>query len=156
MNESQVIASLTARVTTDSAVAQAVNSDNNNSGEIIVTLVRGCSRDGGSAAVRAMSAGGAARDPQCGRPSETQAISQVGGSQPGRPQEKLPEFTAVASNSASWSRRGGWLVIKIRAKYLVRGDVGQSGWVCLHSAPLEAAEFIPHPNPVAMNIPNAD
>ena len=107
-------------------------------------------------ALNAMTAGGGPRNPLCGPPSESQVISQVGGSQPGRRQEKLPEFTAVASNSAQWERRGGWLVIKIRAKYLARGDVGQRGWVCLHGAPLEWGQFIPHPNPVAMNIPNAD
>lgn len=154
MNESQVIAYLQRMVTLDLVVKQATN--NIGSGDIVVTLVRGCSQSGGMAALNSMTAGGAPRNPLCGRPSEAHAISQVGGSQPGRPQAKLPEFTAAAQNTLGWARRGGWLVVKIRAKYLVRGDVGQCGWVCLHGAPLEWGQFIPHPNPVAMNIPNAD
>ncbi|MEF9674420.1 hypothetical protein QNM99_29700 [Pseudomonas sp. PCH446] len=75
-------------------------------------------------------------------------ISQVGGSRPGVPQEKLPEFTSVARNSAKWARRGGWLLIKINTKYLAAGDAIESGWICLKSAPFTKAKYIPHPNPI--------
>lgn len=133
-------------------VKQAVESGAANT---FVTLVRGASTQGGTQAAASNSAGGVAPDPNCGRPSEESAVSQVGGSQPGKAQEKLPEFTCKPEYSVKWARRGGWLVIRINAKYLVKGDVGQEGWVCKPEAPIAGA-FIPHPNPVAMNIPNAD
>jgi hypothetical protein len=68
----------------------------------------------------------------------------VGGSQPGQPQVKLPEFTADKQKSVNWARRGGWLCVKIRAKYLTRGDTGQKCWVCKKKAPLIEARFIPY------------
>jgi len=132
-------------------VANAVANDT----DVMVTLVRGASTQTGQAAATNSSAGGETPNPSCGRPTETNANSQVGGSQPGIPQSKLPEFTCDPALSVKWARRGGWLMVRINTKYLVKGDVGQQGWVCLHSAPVEAV-FIPHPQPVAMNIPNAD
>lgn len=152
MNEDQIVAHLRPKITSYQQVAAAVQ----NNPEAIVTLVRGGSGAGSLAALNAMTAGGQPRNAMCGRPNERQAISQVGGSQPGMAQVKLPEFTTVPERSVNWARRGGWLVVKIRAKYLTKGDVGQSGWVCFPGAPLEWAQYIPHPNPVGMNIPNAD
>ncbi len=151
-NVLQILGFLNARVTPDAEVAAAIAGNPSK----IVTLVRGASAQGALAAMNAMSAGGSAQNAACGPPTESQIISQVGGSQPGKPQEKLPEFTSVAGNAEKWAKRGGFLMVQIRAKYLGRGDVGQSGWVCRKEAPLEGANFIDHPNPIAVGIPNAD
>ena len=123
--------------------------------DVMVTLVRGSSTQTGQSAATNSSAGGETPNPSCGCPSESNAVSQVGGSQPGIPQSKLPEFTCDPDLSVKWARRGGWLMVRINTKYLAKGDVGQQGWVCLPSAPVEAM-FIPHPQPVAMNLPTAD
>ncbi|MBI2771725.1 MAG: DUF4765 family protein [Burkholderiales bacterium] len=130
-------------VTADSAVALAVSRNI----DLTVTLVRGTAADSAVKALSTRSAGGEPRDPGCGRPSSSQVISQVGGSQPGKKQVKLPEFTAVVGNSDKWAKRGGWLFVRISTLYLVRGDLGERGWVCLRSAPVEMAQFVPHPNP---------
>lgn len=151
-NVLSILGFLNARVTPDLDVAAAVAYNPTK----IVTLVRGTSTTSALAAMHAMSAGGDAQNAGCGAPTESQIISQVGGSQPGKPQEKLPEFTSVPGNAEKWAKRGGFLMVQIRAKYLGRGDVGQNGWVCLKEAPLEGANFIGHPNPVAIGIPNAD
>lgn len=150
--EMEIAGYLNARLTSYHDVEAAVSS----SGETIVTLVRGGSEAGSISALNAMSAGGEPADQNCGKPTESQAISQVGGSQPGVPQKKLPEFTTRSVNSINWARRGGWFVIKIRAKYLTKGDVGQYGWICLKNAPIESGQFIPHPNPVKGFNLNAD
>jgi hypothetical protein len=157
--EREVIMYLQSKVTSNDDVKKAVGS--NDGGETIVTLVRGCLETQAKEALAQKSAGGQLQNSKCGRPSESQAISQVGGSQPGITQKKLPEFTANAENSAKWARGGGWLVVNIKAKYLTQGDVGQEGWVCFHSAPLEELEkaeleFITHPIPLKTKILNAD
>jgi len=108
------------------------------------------------AAIKTESAGGEEADEESASPSEAQAVSQVGGSQAGKKQVKLPEFTAEASKSDKWALRGGWLFIGIKVKYLNRGDVGECGWVCLKEAPLEFAFYVAHPNPTSVNLPNAD
>ena len=149
----RILRELTPEITNDAVVARNVRANNL---ECVVTLVRGCSKESAHAALTAMSAGGAIANEACPRPDEDHTVSQVGGSQPGKPQRKLPEFTSVPQKSLKWARRGGWLVVKVKTKYLLRGDVGQFGWVCLHAAPIEVGWFIPHPNPKAINIPNAD
>lgn len=142
------------QITPNAVVQNAVNTPH--LGETVVTLIRGGSQDGCMRAMNQMSAGGQPPNPNCGRPSNDQAVSQVGGSQVGRPQQKLPEFTANIRKSMNWARRGGWLVVKIKAKYLTLGDVGQSGWVCFHNAPLQWAQFVPHPDPITGRVLNAD
>src|SRR4051812_28774229 len=104
--ETDIVAKLAQVVTPDATVALAVGTP----AGALVPLVRGCSVTGGQNATTNQSAGGETPNPACGRPTNLEAISQVGGSQPGKPQVKLPEFTARASNSAAWARRGGWLL----------------------------------------------
>lgn len=157
LNEEQRIAYLDAVVTGTRTIEIALATENH----IDVWLVRGGAQEGCLAAINAGSAGGAAENESCGKPTQDQMVSQVGGSQVGIPQEKLPEFTSVARNSAKWARRGGWLLLQINTKYLVAGDGVESGWVCLKSAPLIKAKYIPHPNPIiptggARALPNAD
>jgi hypothetical protein len=139
-------------ITRSDLVKRAVATGTN----ITVTLVRGCTVESGLKAMNTMTAGGLQPNPTCGAPSHSEAISQVGGSAVGRPQQKLPEFTATGVIATKWARRGGWLLIKIKTKYLTLGDPGQDGWMCRHAAPLEWAQFIGHPNPKASALPNAD
>lgn len=152
MSEQDALQYLNRTLTSHAIVKNAVANDD----ATVVTLAMGCSFKKAIAALNTMSAGGQQANRNCARPKERQAVSQVGGYQGGKIIEKYPEFTDNPQNTLKWARRGGWLVVKIRAKYLVLGDVGQSGWVCLHSAPLEWGSFIEHDRPVAMNIPNAD
>lgn len=139
-------------VTPDADVERAVN------GKFVtnVVLVRGTSKDSAYRAMAAKSAGGDPANFATLRPTDGAAVSQVGGSQVGKPQVKLPEFTALKSKADKWATRGGWLYVKISAAFLLRGDVGECGWVANKSAPILDAVFVPHPHPVAMNMPNAD
>lgn len=157
LNEEQRIAYLAAEVTNTTLIENALMTGHH----IDVCLVRGGDRDGCLQALNTASAGGEPANEECGAPTLQQVISQVGGSQQGAPQEKLPEFTSVAQNSAAWARRGGWFLIKINTRYLAAGDGGQKGWICLKTAPLLRAKFIPHPNPIILTggaraLPNAD
>ena len=157
LNEEGRIAYLDAIVTRSILIENAIAKNQH----IDVWLVRGGGQESCLTAINAGSAGGEPENEACGKPTLEQVISQVGGSRPGVPQEKLPEFTSVARNSAKWARRGGWLLVKINTKYLAAGDAGESGWICLKSAPLLNAKYIPHPNPVAAvgggrAIPNGD
>lgn len=156
-DESGIVGALEGIVTKTDVVAEALRSGNHKD----VVLVRGGSATGCAAAVNASSAGGEPANADCGVPTLQQMISQVGGSQPGIPQEKLPEFTSVPANSAKWARRGGWLVVKINTKYLIAGDAGEKGWICLKNAPLISAHYLPHPKPLPVEegkkaLPNAD
>ncbi|MEP3346931.1 MAG: DUF4765 family protein [Litoreibacter sp.] len=121
-----------------------------------VVLVRGTSAVSAQAALSRKSAGGEISNFGTPRPTEQEAISQVGGSQPGAAQVKLPEFTPSMDIADKWAKRGGFFFIKINAKYLTRGDIGQKGWIAKKAAPISGGYFYPHPNPVAFNIPNAD
>ncbi len=143
-DESAIAGALEGIVTKTDVVAEALRSGNHKD----VVLVRGGSATGCAAAVNASSAGGEPANVNCGAPTLQQMISQVGGSQPGIPQEKLPEFTSVPANATKWARRGGWLVVKINTRYLIAGDAGESGWICLKNAPLVFAQFLPHPEPL--------
>ncbi len=155
-DESGIVSALNGIVTKTEVIAEAIRTGNH----IDVCLVRGGSAAGCNTAVTTLSAGGEPPNVACGAPTRQQMISQVGGSQPGIPQEKLPEFTSVAANSAKWARRGGWLLVQINTRYLIAGDAGESGWICLKSAPLVSAHFLPHPTPVSAPggkaLPNAD
>ncbi len=155
-DESGIVSALNGIVTKTDVIAEAIRTGNH----IDVILVRGGSDTGCLAAVNNRSAGGEPRNADCGAPTLQQMISQVGGAQPGIPQVKLPEFTSVPANSAKWARRGGWLVVAINTKYLIAGDAGEKGWICLKNAPLVSANYIPHPNPVTApggkTLPNAD
>lgn len=154
-DESGIVSALNGVVTKTEVIAEAIRTGRH----IDVCLVRGGSATGCNAAVTTKSAGGEPPNAACGAPTVQQMISQVGGSQPGIPQEKLPEFTSVAANSAKWARRGGWLVVQINTRYLIAGDVGESGWICLKNAPLVSACFLPHPTPAVQEgkaLPNAD
>jgi hypothetical protein len=155
ITEGSIAAALSGVVTSTATIATAVTTKNH----VDVVLVRGGSREGCLSAVNTLSAGGEPPSPGCGAPTLQQMISQVGGSRPGVPQEKLPEFTSVAANATKWAKRGGWLVVKINTQYLIAGDAGESGWVCLKNAPLLTAQFLPHPAPVVeegKKMPNAD
>ncbi|WP_157015865.1 hypothetical protein [Pseudomonas batumici] len=156
MNEEQRIAYLNGVVTGSIAIGNAIATNRH----INVWLVRGGGQEGCLAAINAGTAGGEPENEACGSPTPEQVRSQVGGSRPGVPQEKLPEFTSVPQNSAKWARRGGWLLVEINTQYLARGDGLESGWICLKSAPLVKAKYIPHPNPIVAvggkPLPNAD
>lgn len=155
-DESGIVSALNGVVTKTDVIASAIRTGKH----INVKLVRGGSATGCEAAVTTKSAGGEPANAACGAPTVQQMISQVGGSQPGIPQAKLPEFTSVAANSAKWARRGGWLLVEINTSYLIAGDAGESGWVCLKNAPLVSAIYIPHPTAVSAPggkaLPNAD
>lgn len=152
-SEDQAMRPFISAITSDRDVAEAVK----NKPEMEVILVRGCSAHSGQLAVQNQSAGGHNPDPNCGVPTEEVIVNQVGGAQAGQSlsREKRPEFTSVPEYSKKWARRGGWLIISIKAKYLVRGDVGQAGWVCQYNAPCTAS-FVKHPNPIATKVLDAD
>jgi len=151
--ESQMTANLASKVTDTQTIANALAQNKPQN----VWLVRGGSKEGCESAVNTRSAGGEVPNSNCGRPTEAQVISQVGGSQPGVAQQKLPEFTSVAAKAEKWARRGGWLLVCISTEFLAVGDKGESGWVCLKTAPLVECLYIPHPKPLTGKaIPNAD
>lgn len=139
-------------LTPDSSIQRAV------AGNFVtnVVLVRGTTQNSATRAIARKSAGGEVQSFAVQRPTNSQAISQVGGSQPGQAQVKLPEFTTSVQKADKWAKRGGFFFIKISASYLTRGDVGQNGWVVNKSAPIIDGFFVPHPNPVSFNVPNAD
>ena len=96
------------------------------------------------------------KDENCGRPTDEHASSQVSGSRPGKPQQKLPEFTCEVEASCKWAKRGGWMIVEIEAQYLEKGDVGQAGWVCHYAAPIKVLAVVKHPKPVIGLTVNAD
>lgn len=111
--------------------------------DIPVMLVRGSSVGSGQMAVDSLCAGAGPRNAHCPRPTESEALSQVGGSSVGQAQKKLPEFTCSHALADKWATRGGFLFVTISTRFLARGDVGQQGWVCGQAEPLLAAHFVP-------------
>lgn len=80
-----------------------------------------------------------APNPDCGRPTEKEAISQVGGPRSGQlseEQKKFPEFTT----SLHWAQSYATdciLMIAIQKKYLTKGSVSECGWICYDAAPCQ-------------------
>lgn len=93
---------------------------------------------------KAGSAGGITPDSGAARPSELQVIGQVGmdetapwasSSTPFKKQDVV-EFTTSITTAQDYGSRGGIIQVQIDGRYLSRGDIGASGWICLRSAPL--------------------
>lgn len=65
------------------------------------------------------------------RPTETEAMAQAG--EFGR----LPEFTSSEAIAVQFGRGNHVVVVSINSKYLTRGSVVESGWVCYNEAPIK-------------------
>lgn len=121
----------------DAAATISVSTENvveNASADTVVYLYRGTRlvsaatmREKGCARGDAVNAG-------CGRPTEKEVITQVGGYQGGGDYKKYPEFTT----SLHWARVYATdcvSLVAIEKKYLTKGSVSECGWVCYDGAP---------------------
>ncbi|RYJ29061.1 hypothetical protein CU044_2154 [Streptomyces sp. L-9-10] len=121
-------------LTSESAVAAAVAAG----GETVVTLCRGEDMPKIRAMQQQSSAGGAASDSATPAPTAEQAAAQLAR---GR---RYPEFTTSRYTARQFSRQGprGVVVVRIKAKYLIKGSEPEDGWVALHSAPVEVIAVV--------------
>ncbi|MGC2635832.1 MAG: DUF4765 family protein [Acidobacteriaceae bacterium] len=82
-------------------------------------------------------------DPNCGRPTEEEVISQVGGPQSGKEHFKFPEFTTEWHWAQTYATNC-IVMIAIKKKYLTKGSVSECGWVCYDAAPCRVAGVEPY------------
>lgn len=71
------------------------------------------------------------------RPSNAEAIKQVGEMTYG----KLTEFTNDLSIAENFGRGQFVALVEIDARYLTKGSVTESGWVCKNDAPVELVKW---------------
>ena len=124
---------------------QQMSSTASSSASGYLTLYRGVHSAEQAAAIEAAgSAGGDQPNPDAPPPTMQQVVGQVGMDEVapwasrGTPfrQQEVVEFTISLRTAQSYGTRGGVIEVKIDRRYLSRGDVGASGWICLKSAPV--------------------
>jgi hypothetical protein len=103
------------------------------------TVYRGCTQSQLLSMLSQGSAGGATADKDTPAPSEKEASLQVG--------ERVdlvhkPEFTTKFRVAEQFATNCGTedtyiIAVKIDNKYLTKGSITESGWICNESAPLE-------------------
>lgn len=99
--------------------------------EEFVILWRGCSPDQLLGIAEKGSAGGHQVDNKSSTPTEKSAKDQVG------EKDRLPEFTTSTSVAMGFGTGSLVGAFRISTKYLTRGSIPESGWVCSPSAPVE-------------------
>ncbi len=96
-------------------------------------------------------------DANCGRPTEQEATSQVGGSKAGESlteHKKFPEFTT----SMFWAQSYATdciVLVAIQKKYLTKGSGSEDGWICYDAAPCKLMGSQPYKPDVAKSLVNS-
>lgn len=133
------------------SIYKKIQSGDAAAGETEVVLCRGTIGPQAENIINFKTGGGVeGADPNVLPVSEEIARQQVRG---GR---VVPEYTSDLSVADRFSRGHHLVIIKVKAKYLTRGSVSESGWVMPHTAPVEPVGIIDRTYGNAENIAQAN
>jgi len=104
-----------------------------------MTLYRGCRPDQMAKILITGSAGGIPANRDTGKPTEDEALRQVG------ELESIPEFTSSYHVSKSFGRGQLVIAVSIEKQYLKSGSGVESGMVCKADAPITLLAWRPGP-----------
>jgi hypothetical protein len=113
-------------------------------------LYQGTGMDKIAKIIRNRSAGGAAPNPNCGKPTDEEGREQAKGNHgQANPCQGMVEYSTDKSKATGFGRRQGCelVVVRMKAKYLQLGSGSESGFCCYESAPIEAGKMEVVPGP---------
>ncbi|EDH4583562.1 DUF4765 domain-containing protein [Salmonella enterica] len=133
------------------SIYKKLQSGDTAAGETEVVLCRGTTGPQAENIVKLKTAGGVeGADPNVLPVSEETARLQV------RNGRVVPEYTTDLSVADRFSREHYLIIVKVKAKYITRGSVSESGWVMPHTAPVEPVGIIDRTYGHAENIGQAN